>query len=139
MVGIDPNTVRSYRKKDEAFNALYHEAEQKHRDMIYNKIVERGVHGFEKPLVKQGQLTGEVVTEVSDNLLTLLARAKLPEFADSRTVTNVNKVEGHVVHEHQINLQELSRDKREQMRLFLEEGTSEAVVIEGETVEEGPD
>ncbi len=129
---IASNTVRKYIKEIPEFAEEYEQAKLQHAELIYSRMMDRGVKGFEKPLSAKGKLTGDVIVEVSDNVLLAMARAKIPEFADKRTVQQTTKVEGYVVHEHQINLEGLSRDKREQMRQFLISEDNETPVIEGD-------
>lgn len=47
-------------------------------ELIEQEVYRRAVTGNEKPLTHQGRLTGETVTEYSDNLLMFLAKARMP-------------------------------------------------------------
>ncbi len=132
LAGFSPRMVSEHLKDDPEFAALYAQAQIDHRELIYERIMDLGVRGFERPLSAKGELTGDVIVEIDSGVLMALARAKIPEFADKRTVQQTTKVEGHVVHEHQINLEGLSRDKREQMRQFLLSEDIEAPIIDGD-------
>lgn len=99
--GIDRSTIRKWEEHDEHFSFRYKLAKDEADDLVRAEIRRRAVEGYERPRVSCGKLVyddeGNLVTETvySDNLLALLARARLPEFrespsADTVQIENVN-------------------------------------------------
>lgn len=94
-VGIDRSTVRWWEEKDEKFAIRYKEAKEDADDLVREELRRRAMEGYDKPLVSWGKLVydekGEVATEkvYSDNLLSLLAKARLPEFREKQSIDTV--------------------------------------------------
>jgi hypothetical protein len=86
-VGIDRSLVYKWKERDEEFMLRFNQATEDANDKIRSEIYRRGIEGVEKPVVSMGKpvfykkkmLT---VREYSDNLLSLLAKARMPEFRD---------------------------------------------------------
>lgn len=82
--GVNRMWAHRRKKADPDFADAWAAAEEDAADRIRSAYWSRGVDGYEKPIVYQGEVTG-TVTEVSDMLLRDLARAKCPEFRQSET------------------------------------------------------
>lgn len=93
--GIDRSTIRKWEEVDEAFAIRYKEAKEDADDLVRAELQRRALHGYEKPMVSWGKVVtdkdGKVVTEkvYSDNLLALLARARLPEFREKQSIDSI--------------------------------------------------
>lgn len=89
-VGVSLSTVGSHRKNDPAFNEAVVEAQQFWAEnYLLSAAIERAVVGVEKSIYG-GKYKDQVVgTErvYSDSLLSMMLKAKLPEF---KTESNVN-------------------------------------------------
>lgn len=98
--GINRSTIRNWEEHDSTFSFRYKEAKDEANDRILEEIRRRAIAGYERPRVSCGKLVydekGELVTEkvYSDILLSLLAKARLPEFREKTvsdtTIENVN-------------------------------------------------
>jgi hypothetical protein len=104
--GIARRTVYAWQEHDETFSLQFKQAELDANDMIRGEIFRRGVQGYEKPVTSMGKQVyvddpknkGKQIPLMervySDNLLALLARARMPEFRDksaSITITTTPK------------------------------------------------
>lgn len=95
QVGVDRSTIRSWEDKDEAFAVRYKDAKDDANDLVREELHRRAMEGYDKPLVSWGKLVydeeGKVATEkvYSDNLLSLLARARLPEFREKQSIDSI--------------------------------------------------
>ncbi len=93
--GVDRSTIRQWEEVDEAFAIRYKEAKEDADDLVRAELQRRALHGYEKPMVSWGKVVtdenGKVVTEkvYSDNLLALLAKARLPEFREKQSVGDI--------------------------------------------------
>ena len=121
--GIDRSTVYSWQEHDSSFSLRFNIAEQEANDVIRAEIFRRAVQGYEKPVVSMGRVVyeetpildksgkpvlndkgkpvvtyGKPVTErvYSDALLSLLARARMPEFRDKQSVDLNATVNGRI-------------------------------------------
>ncbi len=97
--GIDRSQIYRWQEHDQEFSMKFHIAEQEANDLIRAELFRRAVQGYDKPLVSMGKLIyddkGNVKTEkvYSDMLLSLLAKARLPEFRDKQIIdlnANIN-------------------------------------------------
>ncbi len=99
--GIDRSQVYRWQEHDQEFSMKFNIAEQEANDLIRAELHRRAIQGYERPRVSCGKIVyddnGEILKErvYSDNLLGLLAKARLPEFrekesADTVQVDNVN-------------------------------------------------
>jgi hypothetical protein len=106
---VDRNTIYKWLETDEQFSFQYHQAELDASDCIRAEIWRRAIQGVEEPIVSMGSLVYEyhpilddegkpkldekgrpitqrgqrlTVRKYSDALLSLLARARMPEFRD---------------------------------------------------------
>lgn len=90
--GIDRSTVYKWAEHDEQFSIQYKQAELDANDMIRAELFRRAVQGYEKPVVSMGKVVygpdGKPMMErvYSDSLLSLLAKARMPEFRDKQTI-----------------------------------------------------
>lgn len=94
--GIDRSTVYQWQEHDEFFSLRFKQAELDANDVIRAEMFRRAVQGVEKPMVSMGKVvytTDEqgkpkpmMVREYSDSLLSLLAKARMPEFRDKQQV-----------------------------------------------------
>jgi len=101
IASITRTTVYEWQEHDEQFSMRYKAAEQEANDVIRAELFRRGVEGYDKPVVSMGRVVygsdGYPLTEkvYSDNLLSLLAKARMPEFKDKQQIdmnmTNVQK------------------------------------------------
>lgn len=92
IANISRTIVYEWQEHDEIFSMRYKIAEQEANDVIRAEIYRRGVEGYEKPVVSMGKVVygpeGYPLTEkvYSDNLLSLLAKARMPEFKDKQQI-----------------------------------------------------
>ena len=98
--GISRNTVYEWQEKDEQFGFKFRQASEDANDVIRGELFRRAVQGYEKPAVSQGKVVyveetlpdGKKVYKplmervYSDNLLSLLAKARMPEFRDKQSI-----------------------------------------------------
>ena len=106
-VGIDRSTVYSWQEHDTEFSLRFKQAELDANDLIRAELFRRGVQGYEKPLVSMGRAIfdsdGKPLTErvYSDNLLSLLAKSRMPEFREKQQleVTNTASKDIQAIHE----------------------------------------
>ena len=99
--GIDRSTVYRWQEHDTEFSVRFKQAELDANDLIRGELFRRAVQGYEKPVVSMGKQVfveeelpnGKKVYKplmervYSDNLLSLLAKARMPEFRDKTTIT----------------------------------------------------
>lgn len=98
--GIDRSTVYHWQEHDEEFGFKFRQASEDANDLIRGELFRRAVQGYEKPAVSQGKVVyveetlpdGKKVYKplmervYSDNLLSLLAKARMPEFRDKQSI-----------------------------------------------------
>lgn len=107
--GISRNTVYEWQEKDEQFGFKFRQASEDANDLIRGELFRRGVQGYDKPVVSMGKQvfveeelpSGKKVYKplmermYSDNLLSLLAKARMPEFREKQqfdvNTTNTTK------------------------------------------------
>lgn len=77
------------RKKDPQFAAAWEAAKQDALSRIEHEIYRRGQVGYQKPVYQKGELVGHI-TEFSDALLTMRAKALMPKYQDRSHTTNQN-------------------------------------------------
>jgi len=94
--GIDRSQVYRWQEHDEEFSLKFNIATEEANDMIRAALWRRGVDGIEKPVVSMGKVVyvedpkkkGEQIPLMervySDNLLSLLAKARMPEFREKQ-------------------------------------------------------
>ena len=95
---ISRNAVYAWLEKDEQFSLRYHQAELDANDTIRAEMYRRGVHGVEEPVVSVGKLVyvdGKPLTvkKYSDNLLSLLAKSRMPEFREKQQVEHSGSID----------------------------------------------
>lgn len=96
--GIDRTLVYQWAEHDEAFSLKFKQAELDANDVVRAELFRRAVQGVEEPVVsmgklvyvedekKKGQMKPLTVRKYSDQLLSLLAKARMPEFRDKQQV-----------------------------------------------------
>jgi hypothetical protein len=90
--GISRTTVYEWHEHDQDFSILFKQAELDANDLVRGELFRRAVQGVEKPVVSIGKLVYDkdgkplMVREYSDNLLSLLAKARMPEFREKQQV-----------------------------------------------------
>lgn len=108
LAGIDRTLIYYWQEHDEHFSLKFHMAVQEANDVIRAELFRRAVQGYEKPVVSMGKVVygsdGVPLTErvYSDQLLSLLAKARMPEFRDKQQVdvhANTNAQEMQAIHE----------------------------------------
>lgn len=82
--GITYKTFYRWRKEDETFNEDCKTALTMANDLMEREARRRGIEGFERPIIYQGEITGEY-TDYSDALLTTLMKGNRPEKYKERT------------------------------------------------------
>jgi len=82
--GITYRTYHKWRKDDELFNEDCKTAEAMANDLMEREARRRAIDGFERPIIYQGEVTGEY-TDFSDALLTTLMKGNKPEKYKERT------------------------------------------------------
>lgn len=108
-VGIDRSTVYYWQEHDDPFSLRFTIANQEANDMLLAAAWERGVKGVEKPVVSMGRqvfvtetVDGKEVAKplmervYSDSLLSLLMKARMPEFRDKQAVELTGKDGGAI-------------------------------------------
>lgn len=97
--GIDRATVYTWMEHDEFFALRYKQAELDANDTIRAAIFQRGVLGYEKPVVSMGKVVygqdGMPLMErvYSDTLLSLLAKARMPEYRDKQQIEHSGSID----------------------------------------------
>lgn len=85
--GIVRTTAYKWYREDEEFARQWDAAEEEATDELEREAWRRGIHGIDKPVTHQGQIT-DTYKEYSDRLLELLLKARRPEkFKDRTEVT----------------------------------------------------
>lgn len=84
IAGVSRATVYRHREEDEAFAALWADAEADAGDVLEAEAVRRAVVGTERPVFQGGVEVGRI-REFSDRMLELLLKARKPEkFGDKK-------------------------------------------------------
>lgn len=104
--GIDRSQVYRWQEHDENFGFRFKQATADANDMLFGEAWRRAVQGVEKPVLYRGGVVYEIdeqgkrkmitTREYSDQLLSLLLKARLPEFRDKTQIdlnTNISTVE----------------------------------------------
>lgn len=110
--GIARKTAYEWRGKDKAFADQWESAVDRVKDIARSSIYQRGILGWDEPVVSMGQLVYEMVPEIdekgnqvyekgrpkmrrgnpitlhkwSDSLAALYAKANLPEYKEKQTI-----------------------------------------------------
>ena len=90
--GISRTTIYEWQEKDETFSLRFKQAELDANDIIRAELFRRAIQGYEKPVTSLGrQVIGEdgkplMERVYSDNLLSLLAKARMPEFREKQQI-----------------------------------------------------
>jgi hypothetical protein len=82
--GITYRTYYRWKRDDETFNEDCKTAESMANDLMEREARRRAIDGFERPIIYQGEVTGEY-TDYSDALLTTLMKGNKPEKYKERT------------------------------------------------------
>lgn len=100
VAGIDRSQVYRWQEHDEEFSFKFNIATEEANDLIRGAMWLRGVDGITKPVVsmgkvvyveemgKDGKIEKKPLTEkvYSDSLLSLLAKARMPEFREKQQI-----------------------------------------------------
>jgi len=81
---ISRDTYKKWRREDEAFDAGCEEAKQMADDLLEREAVRRGMNGFDRPVIYQGEIT-DYYTDYSDSLLQTLLKGNRPSKFKERT------------------------------------------------------
>lgn len=93
--GVSRNTIYEWGEHDTEFSLRFKQAELDANDVIRAAMYQRAVQGVEKPALSMGRVVyaadGKplMLREYSDSLLSLLAKARMPEFRDRGPSVNV--------------------------------------------------
>lgn len=96
--GIDRSQIYRWQEHDQDFSMRFKVAEQDANDLIRGELFRRAVQGIEKPVVSMGKVVygkdGKPLTEraYSDQLLSLLAKSRMPEFRDKQQIEHTGNV-----------------------------------------------
>jgi hypothetical protein len=77
--GVDRSTIYAWKRDDEAFAERYKLAEDDVNDRLRAEMWRRAMKGVRKPVYQGGKQVG-FIREYSDGLISLLAKAHMPEF-----------------------------------------------------------
>lgn len=91
-VGVPRQTIYRWRNEDDDFEDRYQQALDDVNDRIRAEIWRRAINGVKKPVYQGGKLVGHI-QEYSDSLLSLLARAHMPEFRQESASSGEGKRE----------------------------------------------
>lgn len=80
-VGVKRKQVRHLKRVDDEFAADYREARGYANEHIVAEISRRAIEGWDEPVFHNGEIVGEI-RKYDGRLLTLLAKAYVPEFRD---------------------------------------------------------
>lgn len=95
--GINRDTAYYWREQDTDFAQAWQQAKEEFNDTVRSAIFQRGVEGWEEPVVSMGKpvFIGEdeqgkpkllTVRKYSDSLLLALAKSRMPEFREKQTI-----------------------------------------------------
>lgn len=106
--GVDRSQIYRWQEHDEEFAQRFKQAELDANDMIRGELFRRAVQGYEKPVVSMGRAVyvkndkGEekplMERVYSDSLLSLLAKARMPEFREKQQVEHSGPGGGPIQH-----------------------------------------
>lgn len=96
--GIDRSLVYYWQEHSEEFSMRFNIANQEANDLLFAAAWERGVKGYDKPVVSMGKqvfVDGKPLMErvYSDSLLSLLMKARMPEFRDKQQVEHSGSID----------------------------------------------
>ncbi len=106
--GVDRSQIYRWQEHDELFSFKFKQATEDANDMIRGEMFRRAVQGVEEPVVsvgkvvyvedekEKGKMKMLTVKKYSDNLLSLLAKARMPEFREKSQVDATVSVSGSV-------------------------------------------
>ena len=86
-VGVCPETVRAYRKRNPEFKALEQDARDDYTERLIAEANRRAVEGVPNDVFYQGEKVGEV-QKYSDRLLELLLKRNDPTFREKNVEIN---------------------------------------------------
>lgn len=134
QAGIDRSQIYRWQEHDQNFSLEFKQAELAANDMLLAAAWQRGVKGTEKPVVSMGRQVFVKVKEsgkevekplmervYSDSLLSLLMRARMPEFREKQTVDVNANVTGSVQSDLSNELRLLTNEQLAQFKTWLQE------------------
>lgn len=92
QAGIARKTVYGWREKDAIFADQWEDAVERTKDNARMSIYQRGVTGWDEPIVAQGKVAVDefgnrlLIHKWSDSLAALYAKANLPEYKDKQQI-----------------------------------------------------
>lgn len=125
--GIDRSLVYYWQEHDDSFSMRFNIANQEANDLLFAAAWERSVKGVEKPVVSMGKqvfVDGKPLMErvYSDALLSLLLKARLPEFRDRQQVdVNANLTGSVQTSDLSSDLRLLTNEQLAQFKTWLQE------------------
>lgn len=81
QVGVKRKQIRHLKRVDDEFAGDYREARGYANEQIVAEISRRAIEGWDEPVFHNGEIVGEI-RKFDGRLLTLLAKAYVPEFRD---------------------------------------------------------
>lgn len=120
--GIDRRTIYEWAEHDQGFSMRYEIAKKDADDLIRAELFRRGVQGYEKPVISMGKMVldkdGKPMMErvYSDNLLSLLAKARMPEFREKQQIA----ITQHSNEQEALLAQHMTSDELDAMSAIME-------------------
>lgn len=124
--GIDRSLVYYWQEHDTEFSLRFNVANQEANDLLFAAAWERGVKGYEKPMVSLGRpvfVDGKPLMEkvYSDSLLSLLMKARMPEFREKQSIDVQANVTGSLQSDLSNELRLLTNEQLAQFKTWLQE------------------
>jgi hypothetical protein len=127
--GIDRSMVYRWQEHDTEFGLKFRQASEDANDVIRAELFRRAIQGVEKPVVSMGKAV-YVETEdgrkrplmervYSDNLLSLLAKARMPEFRERQRVEMSGPDGEPIQMQQQMDLSMLTDEQLAQFKQWL--------------------
>lgn len=97
--GISRTIIYEWAEHDEQFSHRFKQAELDANDMIRGELFRRAVQGYDRPVTSMGKQVyaegGKPLMErvYSDTLLSLLAKARMPEFRDKQHIEHSGSID----------------------------------------------
>lgn len=101
IAGIARSTVFEWQEHDEEFSLLYNQAKADADDVIRAEIKRRAIDGVDEYVTSMGKVVyfhdqPLTITKYSDSLLSLLAKARMPEFREKTHIDVDANVSGNL-------------------------------------------
>ncbi len=122
--GVNRRTVYDYRQRNPEFAAKWEDADAAGLGVLEDKLFERAVTGWKKPVFARGEQVGEI-EEYDANLFILLLRSRSEKYGDKRTLA-LQGSQANPLHLVASKLDSLTAAQRLEMAGYL------AAVVRGE-------